>query len=252
MEGKQIDVVPLDRRSYAEIIFRDHIEMHSAMQASNLRTPLLCNHGVTGSGKTVQQALNMHWFTTHFTNGVAIEITYNDDATYLQITPDSITDIARFRSSLVRGIILRLIEFCHGTNYKIGSTEIMDEYLTWNFEAMLLALYPFGRVIQRPLMFVRDVLGLKADAPILLAVDELINLHKVMCDDEDKDDFNDIKSYLASICEEMDANYLNDVIAKRNRTFWLSFSAYSYVVHPAFRLNILYSLQRILTKLNKV
>ena len=66
---------------------------------------------------------------------------------------------------------------------------------------------------------VRNVLDLNVDAPILLAVDELIKLKKEI-------EGEDITKYLRFICEEMDRSYVNDVFENRDRTFWLSVSAY--------------------------
>ena len=64
-EGEKINGVPLDKRRYGKMVFDDHIKKNllPLNDKLGLRTPLLCNHGISGSGKTVQQALNMHWFT---------------------------------------------------------------------------------------------------------------------------------------------------------------------------------------------
>ena len=216
-EGKKIGGVPLDKRRYGKMVFDDHINALREPDVTKVldRHPLLCNQGIAGSGKSVQQALNMHWFTDRFKNGVAIEITFNDDAANL-LMPD-IENILQFRSALVRGIILRLIEFCNGRSYSIDPTAIMDQYLSWDFLPMLGELYPVGRPLKKSLMFVRDVLGLPDDAPILLAVDELIKL-----DEEGKN----LSKYLNFLCREMDASYREDVLENRDRTFWLSVSAY--------------------------
>ena len=124
-KGKQIGAVPLDKRIHGKIIFDDHIKNNLSSDPSIL-SPVLCNHGVFGSGKTAQQALNMHWFTDRFKNGVAIEITFYCDASDLKIDPHTIRDQFQFESSLVRGIMLRLIEFCYGTNYSTKSTPIIE------------------------------------------------------------------------------------------------------------------------------
>ena len=239
-EGKEISGVPLDIRKYGKKVFDYHIKKNikPKKQKKITRTPLLCNHGISGSGKSVQQALNAHWFTDRFKNGVAIEITFNDDVEHLKLK--SIKDTTQFESSLVRVIILRLIEFCCGTNYSIKLTEIMEKSRSWDFLPMLRALYPSGRLLERPLMFVRDVLGLPDDAPILLAVDELIKLKT----DKQNSDMSEIIKYLNCICVEMDSSYKNDVKKNRDRTFWLSVSAYGcfsltdYITHSNREINL--------------
>ena len=218
-EGKKIGGVPLDKRQYGKMVFDDHINALRKPNKTKVldRNPLLCNQGIAGSGKSVQQALNMHWFTDRFKNGVAIEITFNDDASNL-LMPD-IENLQQLKSSLVRVIILRLIEFCNGRSYSIAPTAIMKQYLNWDFLPMLDELYPVGRPLKKSLMFVRDVLGLPDDAPILLAVNELI---KLKIDEEGKN----LSEYLNFLCREMDNSYADDVLENRDRTFWLSVSAY--------------------------
>ena len=98
-EGKEISGVPLDIRKYGKKVFDYHIKKNikPKKQKKIIRTPLLCNHGISGSGKSVQQALNAHWFTDRFKNGVAIEITFNDDVEHLKLK--SIKDTTQFESS---------------------------------------------------------------------------------------------------------------------------------------------------------
>ena len=94
-EGEEINGVPLDKRRYGKMVFDDHITYNikpNENKADGYRTPLLCNHGISGSGKTVQQALNMHWFIDRFKNGVAIEIIFNDDSFSLMVPIASIRD----------------------------------------------------------------------------------------------------------------------------------------------------------------
>ena len=225
-KGKKIGRVPLDNRLYGKTVFDNHIRNNIRVvnpdpdYVHNIRTPLLCNHGISGSGKTVQQALNMHWFTDRFKNGVVIEITFNDDASDLKIYKDKIRDTDQFEASVAQQIVLRLIEFCYGTNYSIDQTDDVMEYLAWNFERMLKALYPVGIALKKALMFVREVLGLSDDVPILLAVDEIVLLQK------DKKDPSDIVEYLKRICKQMDNSFKEDINKQRDRTFWLSVSAY--------------------------
>ena len=214
---KQIGSVPLDERDYGKIVFKEHIDNLSVVQNSaHMRTPLLCNHGIAGTGKSVQQALNMKWFLDHFKNGVAIEINYNDDAPKLRIDPTKIKDQFQFESSIVQSIMLRLIEFCYGTNYSIQPTGI-NQYLTWDFATMISEFYPDDRTLDAPLKFVRAVLDLPDDAPILLSVDELVKL---------KDKSGDISSYLSLLCREVDDSGCNDIRNNWKRTLWLSVSIY--------------------------
>ena len=224
-EGEEINGVPLDKRRYGKMVFDDHITYNikpNENKADGYRTPLLCNHGISGSGKTVQQALNMHWFIDRFKNGVAIEIIFNDDAFSLMVPIASIRDAIQFKLSLVRIIILRLIEFCYGRNYSCQPTASMNKYLTWDFNSMLHELYPVGSSLEIALKFVRDVLGLPDDAPILLAVDELLKLKK----SDNEKDMSEIVEYLRIICSEMDNSYQYDIAQRRDRTFWLSVSFY--------------------------
>ena len=218
----------MDTRSYGKTVFEEHIKeiLKPVAAKRRARAPLLCNHGISGSGKTVQQSLNMHWFTEHFENGVAIEVTFNDDAEVLKMKASSITDEYQFEESLGRAIILRLIEFCHGTNYSSNEVPAIN-FLTLDFLPILKKMYPLGRKLAKPLMFVRDVLGLCADTPILLAVDELVKLHKPKKDKNGEEDYSDVISYLGIICCEMDCNFGNDIDKKyQARTIWLSVSTY--------------------------
>ena len=183
-KGEQIGDVPLNKRLYGKKVFDDHIDRNikPSKFAYNLRTPLLCNHGVSGSGKTVQQALNMHWFTDRFKSGVAIEITCND-VSGLELHLSKIKDTRQFTSSLMQGIMLRLIEFCYGYNFsdilnnndnieqKPQVYQEMIKYRECKWDTLLFNL-------SFTLKFVREVLNLPYNTPILLAVDELINVKK--------------------------------------------------------------------------
>lgn len=142
----------------------------------------------------------------------------NRDGYILKIEPFTRNQY-QFESCLPRGIILRLIEFCYGTNYLTNPTQIMKRYLSWNFaEKMRFSPYR-GRTLHNPLQFVRDVLDLPDTVPILLAIDELAMKQK-------KEDMIDLKYHIWLICSELDKSKVVDVDYKRNRTFWLSFSAY--------------------------
>ena len=220
----KIDNVPLDSRIEGKKIFYRHIDNNKKAYGYNPAT-LLSNYGFEGSGKSVQQVFKMMWFVDHFKNGVAIEITdeilnlqpdttenQNEiqlDASDFKIKP---RNPFRFISYLIRGVILRLIEFCFGTNYSTNSTQIMKKYLSWNFaETMRDSLY-FS------LQFVREILGLPDTAPILLAIDELAMKQKM-------EDEYDLRHHIRTICSQLDNSDRNDAKHKRNRTFWISFSA---------------------------
>lgn len=82
----KIDNVPLDTRIYSKRIFDRHVDDNKKASGRN-PTALLSNHGVEGSGTTVQQVLNMMWFIDHLKNGVVIEIT---DYQLLNLQPDTI------------------------------------------------------------------------------------------------------------------------------------------------------------------
>ena len=73
-----------------------------------------------------------------------------------------------------------------------------------------------------------------------LAVDELIKLKT----DKQNSDMSEIIKYLNCICVEMDSSYKNDVKKNRDRTFWLSVSAYGcfsltdYITHSNREINL--------------
>ena len=241
-EGEQIDVVPLNKRLYGKKVFDDHIDdnIKPVWGKYNDRTPLLCNHGISGSGKTVQQALNMNWFTERFKNGVAIEITYNDDVTALGdlMDPQNIKGIPLFQVSLVQGIMLRLIEFCYGYNYSHifnssknniarQNPQVYGEMIKYHKYEWFTLLFNVGNTLK----FVREVLNLPDNAPILLAVDELINLKKT----KNPEDMSELIAYLRHICVLIDNSYQNDVENKEpQRTFWLSVSTYGCLLLTEF------------------
>jgi len=209
-----IEDVPLERRGAAKVVFKIHLKNYATIPTSPLKdryTPLLCNHGVRGSGKSVQQAFNMLWFLNHFSNGIAIEITFNDDCDALGIDPTEITSQEKFKITVVKGIILRLVEYCYGIPFSSGdSSAEMNEYLKSDYSRWFLA----GSSIREALKFVRQVLGLPDDTPILLAVDELAKLLNP-------------KRYLSTLCGEMDASFNGDIQkTRKNRSFWLSVSGY--------------------------
>ena len=218
---------------YGKKVFKDHIDdnIRPVIGKYHDRTPLLCNDGISGSGKTVQQALNMHWFTDRFKNGVAIEITYNDDVTALGVLmrPRNIEETIQFHVSLVQGIMLRLIEFCYGYNFSeiLNNNDNIVAKKPQVYEKMIkyhkCKWYTLLLNVSTTLKFVREVLNLPDNAPILLAVDELINLKKT----KDPEDMSELKEYLSHICEAMDNSYRYDIDKNEpQRTFWLSVSAY--------------------------
>jgi len=174
-KSSTIDRVPLDRRDIAKKVFDEHINKLQKPSTVPGRTPLLCTIGIRGSGKTVQQAFNMKWFLDRFPNGIAIEISFNDDCYSLRLKSPPIDSDTRFEIAVVKGIILRLVEYCYGINFSSGgSSAEMNEYLKSDYSRWFA---DFTRSpIASALEFVRQVLGLPDDAPILLCIDELVKL----------------------------------------------------------------------------
>jgi hypothetical protein len=205
--GSMIGGVPLDFRNSAKIVFDTHFNQPTY----NDRNPLLCNFGVRGSGKTVLLGFNMFWFLEKYPNGIAIEVSFNDDASFLNINiPPNGT--LEFEQLVIRGILLRLVEFVAGNNFSELDDVTSNIQEQMEFIKHLCSTSVVANTIREALEVVRSQLGVCNDTPILLAVDEI---NKLIDDDY---------YFLSALCALEDAEIRRSKMPNNSRRFWLTAS----------------------------
>ena len=113
--------VPVDQRLCTVRKFEESLKSRS----KGLRTPILCNAGFRGSGKTVLQGFNMYRFVEQ-TNGIAIEVTFNDDQGKLWPGHNRVTDDIVLEKALACRMLYRVMQYqtdaeCADMNFEAGS-----------------------------------------------------------------------------------------------------------------------------------
>ena len=199
--------VPFSSRNAAKQIFLQSVALPLVEGRTN---PLLCNLGISGSGKTVQQVLNMCWFREyHHHPSISFEVSFNDDSVDLRLDHgDTFNDV------MVRGILLRLAERCAGMNFSEApkANQQMQDILDIDFSQLKLT-------ILEAIALAREVLGFGEDAPALLVVDEISKR-------------KNSKEALSSLC-----NLVDREAPQRPRRFWLSASTYGCFQLKDFQTN---------------
>ncbi len=151
--------VPLDERSAAANSF----DISLQRPESDHGLHLLCTCGYKGSGKTVQQALNMCWFLQK-TQGVAIEVTYNGDQALLP-GKSFVRDDHSFKVSVAIRILHRALGY-------LSNNQFTESILSEGQIFEMIAQMPDPVV--SALKIVKTVVNAPPDAKILLTVDEII------------------------------------------------------------------------------
>ena len=129
-----------------------------------IRTPVLCNAGFPGSGKSVLQAFNMFRFA-EIKHGIAIETTFNDDQGSLWPSQYGVTNEQELLVALVVRMLHRVQEYMAGDFISNSIFKIKNVII----EGLLQEPDP----LEFALPIVRRLLGAPADTKIMLAVDEL-------------------------------------------------------------------------------
>ena len=161
-----ISVVPFDMREASKEVFLT--TMKEGLTEDVRTNPLLCSLGSSGSGKTVQQVLNMCWFEEYQEkenrSSLAIEVSFNDDFDRLGLRKDG-----DFVQAMVRGILLRVVEHCAGKNFT-ESKSIKDAQM---MGMLNIDFSQLGLNICSAIALAREALGFGENAPVFLAVDGL-------------------------------------------------------------------------------
>ena len=156
-----IDSVPVDER----LCSVDMLMLSLEPRRTYFRTPLLCNAGPPGSGKSVLQAFNMHRFVKE-TRGIAIEITFSDDQQHFQL-PECVDESEQrvFLVALAIRILHRVAEYMAGV--------AIDTSMFTKESEIVKGLFNVGDPLRFTLPIVRRLLAAPADTKVMLAVDDM-------------------------------------------------------------------------------
>eukprot|EP00048_Salpingoeca_helianthica_P012287 m.177423 g.177423 ORF g.177423 m.177423 type:complete len:917 (-) comp15350_c1_seq6:187-2937(-) len=167
-QESDIGGVPLEKRKPAQEVFQNFLKLSVH---NDTRRRVLCNLGTRGTGKTVLQAFNMLWFVKEKPDGLAIEVTFNDDQGGGMWEDRG--DILGGKS-LQCAIGLRILH--RAVVKKCNSNTLAKSIITDAQEQLLeqLSSVSAQEPMEMALQAARHLAGASETAPVLLAVDELI------------------------------------------------------------------------------
>lgn len=166
LQGSGICGVPLEKREPARKIFEEFLDRPFLS-----RRHVLCNLGTRGTGKTVLQAFNMLWFVRSKPEGLAIEVTFNDDqGGGLWKGNRAISTDLDLQCAIALRILHRAVaKKCDDNRAK----RIISKNQGLLLE-QLSAEHEEQEPIEMALHVARHLAGVSETAPVLLAVDELV------------------------------------------------------------------------------
>jgi hypothetical protein len=156
--------VPVENRESCKILLLESVKRPLGSEGSD-RVHLLCSAAFAGSGKTVLQAFNMHWFVQE-TKGIAVEVTFNDDQYGLWKGENSVASKKDLEQAIAVRILHRVVAHFVGD---VAATSAMRK----NKDELQGMIASMDEPLKASLRLLRRLLNAPADTKILLGVDEL-------------------------------------------------------------------------------